>query len=259
VPIDVSTPLTMAKSAQSALESTFSACAADAACRSAFPNLHDEFRQVLARLESGVRVSVPGAAGNAPLHRGRVAEWLRAQLYRPASAARVPWIIHQAYEGNWSLVVEGILSNARELDSAISLGLFFSITCNEDLAFVREEDIERETRGTFLGDYRLRQQLAACTAWPKVSLPASYRMPVRSSVPTLFVSGDSDGGSPLWFTEHAAPGFTDRVEVVLGGRGHTEWSECVAELYQRLVRSGAVRGLDASSCKPEPRPPFKIN
>ncbi len=248
----------MAKTAQKAIESTFEACAADSACHAAFPNLRDEFRQILARLESGaVRASVPGRAGTVPLHRGRVAEWFRAKLYRPESAAIVPWLIHRAHAGDWNPIVEGILSNARGLDSAVSLGLFFSITCSEDIAFVREEDIKPETQGTFLGDYRLRQQQAACRQWPKVSLPADYRTPVRSFVPTLFVSGDTDGGSPLWFTGHVAPGFSDRVEVVLRGRGHTEWSDCVGRLYQRLVRSGAVRGLDASFCKPVPRPPFK--
>lgn len=258
VPIDVTMPLPMAKTAQTALENMFAACAADSACHAAFPSLRDEFRQVLARLDSGnVRVSIPDRTDTVPLHRGRVVEWFRAMLYRPTSSAALPWMIHRAYVEDWSPLVEGILSGARGYDSALSFGLFFSITCNEDVAFVREEDVVRQTQGTFLGDYRVRQQQAACKHWPKVSLPADYRTPVRSSVPTLFVSGDTDGGTPLWFTGHVAPGFSNRVEVVLGGRGHTEWSDCVGQLYERFVRSGAVRGLDASSCKPVPRPAFK--
>ena len=108
-----------------------------------------------------------------------------------------------------------------------------------------------------LGDYRLRQQQAACRDWPKVSLPPDYRTPVRSSVPALFVSGDSDSASPLWFTERVAAGFPDRKEVILVGRGHTEWDACVARLYEQFVRSGAARELDTSSCAPLPRPPFK--
>lgn len=258
VPIDLAMPLPLAKAAQMALEKTFRACATDSACHTAFPNLRDEFREVLARLESGaVRVSVPGRTGTVPLHRGRVAEWFRAMLYRAESAAMVPWTIHRAYVGDWSPLVERILSGARERDSAISFGLFFSIACSEDVAFLREEEVVPETQGTFLGEYRVRQQQAACKDWPKASLPTDYRTPVRSSVPTLFVSGDSDPATPLWFTERVAPGFSERVEVVLRGQGHTEWSDCVAQLNQRLVRSGAVRGLDASSCPPVPRPPFK--
>lgn len=258
VPTDLAMPLPMAKSAEMGLESMLKACATDSACRTAFPNLREELGQIVARLESGeVRVAVPGRTGAAQLHRGRVAEWFRAKLYRPEGTATLPWLIHRAYTGDWSPIAEGILSDARGYDSALSFGLLFSITCSEDVAFVREQDVVRETQGTFLGDYRLRQQQAACKDWPKVSLPAELKTPLRSSVPTLFVSGDSDAGTPLWFTERVARGFSNRLEVVLGGRGHTQWSDCIGPLYEQFVRSGTARGLDASACTPVPRPPFK--
>jgi hypothetical protein len=212
----------------------------------------------MARLASGsVRVALPGRAEQVPLDAGRVAEWFRSLLYRPYSAVDLPWIVHQAHTGDWSPVVEGILSNARRLDSGLSLGLFFAITCNEDVAFIREEDVGQASEGTMLGDYRLRQQQAACRDWPKVSLPPDYRTPVRSSVSALFVSGDSDSASPLWFTERVASSFPNRKEVILGGRGHTEWDACVARLYEQFVRNGEVRGLDTSLCTPLPRPPFR--
>src|SRR5688572_6680409 len=50
VPVDVMTPLTMAKSAQLAVDKMFEACAAEPACNTAFPKLREEFHQVMARL-----------------------------------------------------------------------------------------------------------------------------------------------------------------------------------------------------------------
>jgi pimeloyl-ACP methyl ester carboxylesterase len=259
VPIDVATPLPMAKAAQQALDQTFVACAADGPCARAFPRLREEFRTVIARLDAGeVRVPVPGAPGTATINRGRVVEWLRSRLYRPGTSTDVPWMIHQAYLGEWGPIAEGLIENARGLDRGVSVGLFFSITCNDDVAFVDEADVVRESRGTFLRDYRIRQQQAACKRWPKVSHPPDYRAPVHSTVPTLFVSGDSDGGTPLWLTDHVAPRFSNRFEVVLRGKGHTDVSECVAGLYAQFVRSGQTVGLDSSACTPTPRPPFKI-
>ena len=147
VPIDVVTPLTMAKSAQAALDNTLEACAAEPACNAAFPNLRDEFEQVVARLDSGeVRVAIPGRSGTFPIHRGRVMEWFRSMNYRPGSATELPWMIHRAYLGDFGPFVEGVLSNARNADAGLSLGLLFSITCNDDVAFMREEDIVRETQ-----------------------------------------------------------------------------------------------------------------
>jgi len=72
----------------------------------------------------------------------------------------------------------------------------------------------------------------------------------------LFVSGDMDSATPLWMTAHAAPGFSNRMEVVLGGKGHTDLSDCIPALYERFVRQADARGLDASACKPVARPPF---
>jgi pimeloyl-ACP methyl ester carboxylesterase len=259
VPIDVPQPLPMARTAQDALESLLGACAADSACHGAFPNLSAEFDQIVARLTTGVRVSVPGSAGTVLLRRGRVAEWFRSRLYRPESAASLPWLIDQAYLDNWNPIVEGILSNSRDIDSDLSLGLLFVITCNEDVRFLDEKDILFQTQGTFLGDYRVRQQQSACKPWPKSSLPADYREPVRSSVPTLFVSGDTDGATPLGFMQHVAPGFAARIEIVARGQGHTEWSDCVANLYRRFVNTGSTHELTGASCAPLPRPPFKTN
>lgn len=257
VPIDVVGPLPFAKTEQMALAKMFDQCAADSACNSAFPHLVDEFRQIAARLSSGtVRVSVGRQSGTAPLSGGRVAEWFRSKLYRPYSSTDLPWVIHRAYEGDWSPISEGILSDAR-VDPDFSFGLFFSITCSEDIPFLENGQIATETEGTFLADYRVRQQQAACQHWPKASLPDRYREPVQSPVPTLFVSGDSDGGTPLWFMERAARGFSHSREIVLRGQGHTEWNDCIALIYLHFVRSGSVDGLGPSTCPPVPHPPFK--
>ena len=85
VPIDVALPLPNARAEQSMLDRTFDACAANAACRFAFPHLRDEFSHVKERLASErVFVNVPGHAGTVALSQGRVAEWfLRCYIGPP--------------------------------------------------------------------------------------------------------------------------------------------------------------------------------
>jgi pimeloyl-ACP methyl ester carboxylesterase len=246
IPLDVITTLTMAKTAEGVRKQLFDACAADAACNSAFPDLRNEFDDVVRQLDSG----------KTPIARGRAAEWFRSQTYRPYSSTELPWIIHRAHAGDWSPIVQSIQSSAAGVDAEASFGLFFAITCNDDIAFLREEDIARETRDTFLGDYRVRQQQAACRSWPRVSRTTD-RTPPKSAVPALFVSGANDGASPLWFTQRVAPNFSERAEVVVAGHGHTEWNECVAGLYEQFVRDGSVSNVRGKSCEAVPRPPFK--
>jgi pimeloyl-ACP methyl ester carboxylesterase len=259
VPTDAANPLPFAKTAETALELLFGSCSADAACRAAYPKLREEFRDIMRQLDAGtVRVSIPAAAEKATLYRGRVAEWMRSKLYRPKSAAILPWMIHRARAGDWDPLVKDLLSDARDADPAFSFGLFFSITCSEDVKFIHEREIATQTQGTFLGDYRVRQQQAVCAQWPKTTLPKGYRAPVISAVPTLFVSGEADGGTPLWYADHVAAGFSNRLQVIVKGQGHTEWSDCLAQLHQRMVRGGSVSGLNPA-CPEVPRPPFKLN
>jgi pimeloyl-ACP methyl ester carboxylesterase len=248
VPLDVPTPLTMAKTAESARNQMFDACAADPACKAAFPNLRSEFSAIVQQLESD----------KAPIARGRAAEWFRSKTYRPYSSTDLPWMIHRAYAGDWSPIVASIQSGAKGADAELSFGLFFAITCNDDIAFIREEDIARETSGTFLGDYRVRQQQAACRYFPKVAAPTD-RTPPKSSVPTLFVSGANDAATPLWFTQRVAANFSERAEVVVVGHGHTEWNDCIAGLWSQLLRDGSVRNVRGKTCDPVPRPPFKTS
>lgn len=258
VPIDVTIPLPMSKAAQSAMDRVFKDCEAEPACHAAFPNVRVELGEVLRRLDAEeVKVSVAGQSAPVRLHRGRAAERLRSMMYRAEGADRIPQAIHKAYLGDYRPIVDDLVSNASAISSAISFGLFFAVACNEDVAFIREADIPAAVEGTYLGDYRVRQQQAACAHWPKAPVPADYRAPVQTPVPTVFVSGDTDPASPLWFTAHAAKGFTNKAEIVLANRGHTEYLDCLAGIYRKFVAAGSVVKLDTSACQPEPRLPFK--
>jgi pimeloyl-ACP methyl ester carboxylesterase len=260
VPLDATIPLPLAAAFEGALERTFAACAADEACHASYPDLAADFREVMGRLAAGTTVQLPRSSKRVPLHAGRVAEWLRTRLYRAEGAAELPWLIHQAHRGNYAPIVDGILEGTRNRDSigtAFSFGLFFSITCNDDIPFIEEDAVRRASRGTTLGDYRVRQQQAACELWPRGEIPADYRNPVLSDVPVMFVSGDSDPATSLQLTEHVTPNFPNRIEVVLQGRGHTEWTDCVATLYEKFIRAGDKPGLAKAECSTPTRPPFR--
>jgi hypothetical protein len=66
-----------------------------------------------------------------------------------------------------------------------------------------------------------------------------------------------DAATPLHFTARMAPGFRNRVEVVMRGQGHTEWNDCVGNLYRRFVETGAADGIEPA-CPAMPRPPFRF-
>lgn len=258
VPIDVPFPLPFARASQDVLDATIGACESDSRCAAAFPALREETRQVFARLaDGGVEVPVADAQAPVTLDPGRVAERLRFMMYSPEGAADVPWTIHRAHRGDWKALTDGILESARGFDHQFSAGVFLSITCAEDVRYIRDEELVAATAHTWLGDYRVREQRAACAVWPLATLPPGYRAPVVSSVPTLFVSGDIDPATPKAFADRVAKGFARRADLLLRGQGHSGWTRCAARAYATLVRMGSVEAID-TACPATPRPPFKI-
>ena len=258
-PIDAQVLMEFSGAAEAALNATFDACAADAACRAAFPALRDEFAELLVRLDGGkVELTAPGSTERVTLTRGRFAERLRGMLYSTDNAAALPWVLHQAHGGNWQPFVDDLFEFTRAMDAQLSMGLFFSITCSEDVAFLREPDIlARVTPSTF-GDGRVRSQQAACAQWPRYRVPEGYRDPLRTDVPTLLVSGEFDPATPAVLAARAASGYARHAALMLRGQGHSGWSDCVAERYARMLRQGSVEGI-VDDCPAKARPPFKLD
>lgn len=70
-----------------------------------------------------------------------------------------------------------------------SHGIFFSVICAEDAPFITGEAIARETKRTWFCEQMVRNMLDPCKVWLQGTVPESYRDPVTSLVPTLWLSG----------------------------------------------------------------------
>ncbi|MDB6157633.1 MAG: hypothetical protein JWO04_1339 [Gammaproteobacteria bacterium] len=122
VPIDIAIPGPFAATLQAALERMLDACLTDPDCKAAFPNLRAEFRQMVLRLDSSqARVTIPGGTDTTVLGRGRVAEWFRSKLYRPRSAASLPWLIQDVRAVCPQWVRAGISSLAMRRGAAAAI------------------------------------------------------------------------------------------------------------------------------------------
>jgi pimeloyl-ACP methyl ester carboxylesterase len=253
-------PLPFARAAQNALERMFVDCAADPACRAAFPDLRNEFAAVLARFDRGpieVKVIDPATGRLRPvtLERESYVERLRALLYSTNGARFIPLVVHQAFLADFGPFQT--MATRYSLGGAVaSRGMYFSVTCSEMTPFITEEEIAAETRGTFLGDRRVRAHLAACREWPRADVPRSFLDPVKSTIPVVLFSGDADGATPAWFAEAAVRFLPNGIQIKAPHTGHQIDGPCTWDLMQAFVRNPSVRQLDAACVEKAHRPPF---
>lgn len=267
-PVDVRYPLYVARDHERALNLTFDACAADPACAAAFPRLREDFARLTARLAAGpVEVEVPGPVppGGGPprsetvlLSLDLVRLTLPHRLYSAEAAARVPNSIHRAAEGDFAELARACRSIQRQTWDDPSQGLFLSISCSEDEAALDPAVVERETRGTFVGDARVRLQTARCAEWPRATLPAGYHEPVRSNVPALLLTGEADPILPPAWAQEVVRHLPNGRLVVVPNASHWPVTPCTQKLIRTFLRAGTAQGLDAACVAANRRPPFVL-
>lgn len=265
-PISDNIPSVIARDAQRSLDIVFDDCAKNEACRRAFPNLKREFADVLARFEKGsVTVEVTdnktGETGHVEMSRGAFATTLRSLLQSAATITRLPMMIHQAYNGDYAPFMNNTISIRRGSAKGFNYGMFLSILNAEDLPLIDPKQVERESAGTFMGDYYYRQIARAGKLIPVGAAPLNYKEPVRSEAPVLIVSGYLDSATPPENGDKIARHLPNSLHVVVrhGSHGYsTNLSPCIDQLMADFISRGSVKGLDTSCIARIPQTPFQI-
>lgn len=255
-PPDFRLPLPFARAAQHALEMTLSDCAFDRSCHAAFPDVRREFDAVLARFDRGpVQVSMTDPANGRPrrvtLTRESYVEHVRLQLYHTFGARMIPLVVHEAFLGNFVP-----FQRATSSHPSMARGMYLSVTCSEDTPFITETDIVQQTRGTFLGDRRIRAHVAACAEWPHARVPRAFLDPVTSDVPTVLYSGEADGSTPPWVADAAARFLSNGRLIRVPHTGHQISGPCGWDLMRDFINRPVPGELDAACVNGALRPPF---
>jgi pimeloyl-ACP methyl ester carboxylesterase len=250
-----------------ALNGVVDECAADEACRAAFPDLRAEVKAVLARLlraPVAVEVKHPqtGVPTRVELSRDLAGEAIRYLLYQAGGASRIPLFIHRAAQGDFVPLAESAIFYRRQIVATGSNGMYLSVTCAEDLPWIRPGEGERNAAHTFLGDYRLRQQRAACALWPRARIPKGYAEPTRADVPALILTGQWDPVTPPVYGDAAAKHLPNSLHLVVPHGGHgfggLDGLDCIRHLTAEFVNRGTTGGLDTSCVKNIRRKGFQL-
>jgi pimeloyl-ACP methyl ester carboxylesterase len=251
-PFSFKNPLHHAWSAQLALDRLLEACDQQPDCARAFPNVRSEFQAVLRRLDSAhATVTIPHPATGKPVRievgRGEFAEALRVMTYRPDNASMVPLAIHRAFLGDLAPFGRAGLASNYGLRNMLRYGMLMSVTCSEDVARITEDEIREKTKGTYLGDSRVRQQIAACREWPDAVLPSDFTKIKPSRVPALLISGHFDPATPPIFGEEVARSYLpNSMHLVIREAGHSATSPCTDEIGREFLKRGSFAGIDTS-------------
>jgi pimeloyl-ACP methyl ester carboxylesterase len=253
-------PLHFAKGAQQSMDRLIDDCAADETCADQFPNLKGNFASVLAAFDKGpvtfeLDHPVIKTAQRVSLSRGAFVERLRLLLYDHSTARLIPLLIHQAAIGNWTAFAK-ITFAPGAIGSGVALGVYLSVTCSESVLLINEHDIVRETKATFLGEYRTRRHQQACSGWPQGEVSPEYYQPAKSEVPVLMLSGEVDPATPPEYGETASRFLSNSRQIVLRRTPHNYQLDCATHLAAEFIAKGSAKDLNTSCADHIRRPRF---
>lgn len=255
------TPLYVSRGMQNALNRFIEDCGADAACNAAFPKLKADFEAVLSSLgKAPARFEFTGANGKkvaVELSRRMFIERMIELLYNPGVSRILPFVIHQAANGDFSTYAAAIERLLAGNETGMSRGMYLAVQCSEDVAWISVQDAARETAGTLLGTSLIDSDHAACKAWPHTSITSEYTEPVTAAVPALLLLGDLDPITPAWMAREAVKHLPNGLLTVnpMGGHG-TKSRRCQIPLMEKFIEQGSAKSLDLSCVANSQRPAF---
>lgn len=126
--------------------------------------------------------------------------------------------------------------------AAIGSAMSFVMDCSSGASPSRWSTIMHEEKNTIVGrliDFPFPE---VCVAWGSSDLGAGFRGPLRSRIPTLFLSGSLDGRTPVSNAEIIREGFPNSAHMIVEGAGHAD-----ALLFNTETQISMLKFLKGSS------------
>jgi pimeloyl-ACP methyl ester carboxylesterase len=249
-------PMYHAQAAARAMDLLLQQCEQDTPCHQASPQIRDDWANVLAQLDRApaqAEYSPAAKSEKVEIQRGVFAEKIRTWMYGRDQAGRIPLIIHQAAQGDWTPFLREAIRPS--IPDFIADGMYLSVTCAEDVPFIDQEEAARLNADNPFGNYRVFQQTRACSMWPQGKIPDDFREPVSSNF-----SGNMDPVTPPQRGEEVARNLPNSRHVIIPQAGHgldglTD-PGCVDRLIREFMEKGDAKDLDVSCVERMAAVPF---
>jgi pimeloyl-ACP methyl ester carboxylesterase len=225
------------------LEALFGACAADAACSAAYPELRRQFYETVRRLNEKpflLEVTRGDRKRTVRVDGPRFVDAIGDALASPRQIPLVPRAIAEAHAGRFDAFV-AIAQDA--FGSDYVWGLRYSVWCADELPFEDAEKIARQSGPDHpeLGGYRsVAVPAEVCREWSVRPSDARENAAVTSAVPTLVVAGEYDPATPPSWGLRVVRTLANGRLVEVPGHGHTptmmSTGPCARDIVAAFVR-----------------------
>jgi hypothetical protein len=197
---------------------------ADANLSREIPSLLGLIKEVFEKVErepAVVEVTNPATKQKVKVTINKFALQLMTALSFGSNEAAIPALYYAMSKGDFTAPAQRWLS-FNQPGQSIGSAMAFMMDCYSGTPPARRRRIEREAKTTLLGDVMDLPFPDVCRAWGSPDLGEEFRRPVKTRVPTLFISGTLDVRTPPSNAEEVRRGFPASEHLVIEGAVHSD-------------------------------------
>lgn len=238
-------------------------CKEQTACQEKFPNLKQDYFDVMTALKSKeVLLDTHDPLSFEPitinLTPGRFSSIIRMALYHPSTRQLLPYAIHSASERNYKATL-GLMGGTMS-QSNIYLGLMLSVVCSEDLPRATKSLLAKDGDNRFIGARTGDAFIDMCKGWKSAPVPSYWAEPVVSDKPVLLLSGELDPVTPPSWAELAAETLSNSKHLIAPNGSHTIASHtCANRLIAEFIEAADVSMVDGTCLEKQRLRPFVLD
>ncbi|MDX6692597.1 MAG: hypothetical protein QOF02_200 [Blastocatellia bacterium] len=146
-------------------------------------------------------------------------QYLTASNIGTTVTSSFPAIYYAAAKGDYTLAA---ITWLQQTSGGIGSAMSFMMDCFSGATAARRSRIQLEAKETLLEDAANMVFPDVCEAWGNPDLGDAFRAPVKSSVPTLFISGTLDARTPISNAEEYRAGFSNSFHLIIEGAVHSD-------------------------------------
>lgn len=241
LPLGVDPNLGDSAAFSNSLTSLFAACAADTACNATYPDLHNIFSQLVARLNRSpiqVRATDPanGHVVAVPVNGDTLVELLHEGLYFTGELGVLPKLLYDINRGNYTLLSQ-VVVNDTATNESVSDAVYYAVSCSDMVRALTPQQINAGMNGVLPEIATAEQSLVSdaqnvCRTWPGSNFNQPPLDPLYSDLPTLVLGADFDPVTP--------PLYSRQVEANLG---NSYYVELPADAHASALSDSCAFGL----------------
>ena len=265
VPVGEKLPLHHARGADDVVQKLIDDCERDPSCGAKYSSIRNDWDTLLDSFAQGSVSTVYSDSLDrrlVKLDRGPFFEAFRTLLLTTSTQRQIPRIVHHAARGDFAPFF-ALAPPDSTISSPYAEGMYLCVTCPEGTQRISNEEIESETARTFLGRYRVENQMEACAVWPTTALSDDALAPVTANIPTLLLAGSMDYVAPVSWAQEVSSRLTDSRVVVIDNMGHIADgltnAGCLDAMIRAFLSAGTTAGLDASCVETMAPAPFSVD